>query len=38
MTSEDLLNGIMRVSVNVAIVHPAEFIVISFEQEMVKSG
>ncbi len=38
MTSEDILNGIMRVSVKVAPVHPAEFIVISFEQEMVQSG
>lgn len=38
MTGEDLLNGYMRVSVKVAVVHPAEFIVISFEQQMAKSG
>ncbi|MCF6437561.1 MULTISPECIES: phage tail sheath family protein [Pseudoalteromonas] len=38
MTSDDILNGFMKVSVKVAIVHPAEFIVISFEQEMAKSG
>lgn len=38
MTSEDILNGIMRVSVNVAIVHPAEFIEITFEQEAATSG
>lgn len=34
MTSEDILNGIMRVAVKVAISHPAEFIDITFEQEM----
>lgn len=38
MTGDDLLNGFMKVSVKVAVVHPAEFIVISFEQEMAKSG
>ena len=38
MTADDLLNGFMRVSVSVAVVHPAEFIVISFEQQMAKSG
>jgi len=38
MTSEDLLNGYMRVTVKVAVVRPAEFIVISFEQQMAKSG
>ena len=37
MTAEDILNGLMRVSVKVAVVHPAEFIVITFEQEMAKS-
>ncbi|MCJ8274151.1 MAG: phage tail sheath family protein, partial [Psychrosphaera sp.] len=37
MTAEDMLNGFMRVSVKVAVVRPAEFIVISFEQEMAKS-
>lgn len=38
MTAEDLLNGYMRVSVKVAVVRPAEFIVITFEQEQAKSG
>lgn len=38
MTADDLLNGYMRVSVAVAVVHPAEFIVISFEQQQAKSG
>lgn len=37
MTAEDILNGIMKVTVKVAIVHPAEFIVITFQQEMVTS-
>lgn len=34
MTSQDILDGYMRVSVKVAISHPAEFIVITFEQQM----
>lgn len=38
MTSEDLLNGFMNVTVKVAVVRPAEFIVITFQQEMAKSG
>lgn len=38
MTSDDLLNGYMRVTVQVAVVRPAEFIVITFEQEMATSG
>lgn len=37
MTADDILNGLMRVSIKVAIVHPAEFIVIEFEQEQAKS-
>lgn len=37
MTGEDLLKGIMRVDIKVALVHPAEFIIITFEQEMQKS-
>jgi phage tail sheath protein FI len=37
MTGEDLLNGIMRVSVKVALAHPAEFIVITLEQQMQTS-
>ncbi len=38
MTAEDILNGFLKVTVLVAVVRPAEFIVISFEQEMAKSG
>ena len=37
MAAEDILDGIMRVSVLVAVSHPAEFIEISFAQEMQKS-
>lgn len=38
MTADDLLNGYLRVTVKVAVVHPAEFIVISFEQQQANSG
>jgi phage tail sheath protein FI len=38
MTSEDLLLGFMKVMVKVAVVHPAEFIVITFQQQMATSG
>ncbi|RZN84110.1 MAG: phage tail sheath family protein [Winogradskyella sp.] len=38
MTSMDLLQGFMNVSVKVAVVHPAEFIVLNFTQEMAKSS
>jgi phage tail sheath protein FI len=38
MTSDDLLNGFMRVTIKVAVTHPAEFIVIEFEQQMAKSS
>ncbi len=34
MTNDDILNGIMRVSVKVAVSHPAEFIEIAFQQKM----
>jgi uncharacterized protein len=37
MTPNDILDGIMRISVKVAITRPAEFIVISFEQQMQQS-
>lgn len=37
MTAIDILEGIMRVEVKVAISRPAEFIVITFEQQMQKS-
>ncbi len=37
MTSEDILEGILRVTVLVAITRPAEFIEITFQQQMQKS-
>lgn len=37
MTAQDILDGILRASVLVAITHPAEFIVISIEQQMATS-
>lgn len=38
MTSDDILNGFMKVTVKVAIVHPAEFIVITLQQQMAVSS
>jgi uncharacterized protein len=37
MTAEDILNGILRVKVLVAVSRPDEFITISFQQQMQKS-
>ena len=37
MTAEDILEGIMCITVLVAISHPAEFIEITFQQQMQKS-
>mgnify|MGYP005685052155 FL=1 len=37
MTSTDILDGILKMTVKVAIVRPAEFIVITFEQQQQKS-
>lgn len=37
MTSQDVLDGNMIVSVKVALVHPAEFIEITFQQQMLTS-
>lgn len=37
MTSEDILEGILRVTVLVALVRPAEFIEITFQQKMQES-
>lgn len=37
MTGEDILDGIMRITVLVAITRPAEFIEITFQQQMQKS-
>lgn len=34
MTANDILDGYMVVSVRVALSHPAEFIVITFQQQM----
>ena len=38
MTTDDILNGFMNVAVQVAVVRPAEFIVITFQQQMATSG
>lgn len=38
MTADDILNGFMNVTVKVAVVRPAEFIVISFQQQMATSS
>ena len=37
MTAQDILDGYMNVFVKVAISRPAEFIVLSFQQQMQKS-
>ncbi|MEM0995876.1 MAG: phage tail sheath C-terminal domain-containing protein [Bacteroidota bacterium] len=37
MTAQDILDGIMRVSVKLAMIHPAEFIIITYEQMMATS-
>ena len=37
MTPNDILDGIMRITVKVAVVRPAEFIVITFQQKMQES-
>lgn len=37
MTANDILDGILKLTVKVAIVRPAEFIVITFEQQQQKS-
>ena len=37
MTPEDIQNGIMRVTLKVAMQRPAEFIVITFEQQQATS-
>jgi phage tail sheath protein FI len=38
MTGDDVLNGLMTVVVKVALIRPAEFIVLTFQQEMPVSG
>ena len=37
MTAQDILDGIMKVSVKLVVTHPAEFIIIEVMQEMAKS-
>ncbi|AMP00060.1 phage tail sheath family protein [Collimonas arenae] len=37
MTAEDILNGYMRITVMVAVTHPAEFIEMTFQQQMQSS-
>ena len=37
MSNDDIQNGIMRVSVKVAVSHPAEFIEITFQQQQQKA-
>ncbi len=37
MTPVDILDGIMRITVKLAVTRPAEFIVITFQQQMQKS-
>ncbi|PHI19930.1 phage tail protein [Lewinellaceae bacterium SD302] len=37
MTQTDILNGIMRISAKIAVVRPAEFIVLTFEQQLQQS-
>lgn len=37
MTPDDILNGFMNVVIKVAVVHPAEFIVLEFQQEMASA-
>ncbi len=38
MTADDILLGFMNVTIKVAVVHPAEFIVITFQQQQAVSG
>jgi len=37
MTPQDVLDGLMKITVKVAITRPAEFIVITFQQQMQQS-
>jgi len=38
MTSEDILNGFMNVTIKLAVVRPAEFIVLTFQQQQATSS
>lgn len=37
MTPDDILNGYMKITIKVALTHPAEFVVITFQQKMQTS-
>jgi phage tail sheath protein FI len=37
MTAQDILDGYLRVTVMIAVTHPAEFLVVTVEQELAKS-
>lgn len=37
MTGDDILNGVMNVSVKIAVTHPAEFLVLQFQQQMAQA-
>ncbi len=37
MTSQDILDGYLRLTVKLAVVHPAEFIVLTVQQQLAKS-
>jgi len=37
MTPVDILDGLMKITVKVAVTRPAEFIVITFQQQMQQS-
>jgi len=37
MTNEDILNGFMNMTIGVAITRPAEFIILTFQQQMQAS-
>jgi phage tail sheath protein FI len=37
MTADDMLGGFMRVSVAMALTRPAEFVVVTYEQQQPKS-
>lgn len=38
MTAQDIMDGYMNVSIRVALTHPAEFFVLTFQQEMASSS
>jgi uncharacterized protein len=37
MTAQDILDGYLRTTIMLAVTHPAEFIIVTIEQEMAKS-